>query len=77
MGIVELHELAYNWKSNISLDQLINKCEKSGFLLRTKLRAVIEHLDQLYQYGDLAEISTGELKNESYDEDISFEEVKK
>ena len=76
MGIVELHEQAYNWKSNISLDQLISKCEKSGFLLRTKLRAAIEYLDQLYQYGDLAEISAGELKSESYDEDISFEEVK-
>ena len=49
---------------------------KLGLFLRTKLRAAIEYLDQLYQYGDLAEISTGELKNESYDEDISFEEVK-
>ena len=39
----------------------------SGFLLRTRIRSAIEYLDQLYQYGEAAEVKTGRLVTESYD----------
>jgi len=43
--------------------------DQSGYLLRTRLRAVIETLDQDYQYGSTRAISVGELQKESYAEE--------
>ena len=72
-GIVDLHQLAYDWQNDVSSEDLLKKCEKAGFLLRTKLRAAIEYLDQLYQYGDFSNLNTEELLKEVFPE-ISFEE---
>ena len=68
--MIDLHAEAYQWKPEITADQLQKMTDSSGFLLRTKLRSAIETLDQLYQYGEAGNIRTGTLTSESYEEDI-------
>lgn len=43
---------------------------KAGYLLRTKIRAAIEYLDQLYFYGSASGIETGTLTEENLDESL-------
>ena len=68
-SIRELHSRAYAWRPAVSADALYAATEAGGYLLRTRIRAVIEYLDQLYQYGKVAEARFAELRQESYDED--------
>ena len=67
--IIDFHMKAYGWQINVERSFIITKAEKSGALLRTKLRTAIELLDQLYQYGEVRDIHTEELMNESFDEE--------
>lgn len=71
--IIEFHEKAYAWTSNVNSDQVIAETGNRGYLLRTKLRSAIEYLDQLYQYGDAGDTLIDELENELYDEIPSLE----
>ena len=41
----------------------------AGYLLHTRIRAAIEFLDQLYQYGSAGKTKITELGIESYEED--------
>lgn len=41
-----------------------------GYLLRTKIRAAIEFLDQLYQYGRAGNTTINELGEETFEEDV-------
>ena len=41
----------------------------AGYLLRIRIRAAIELLDQLYQYGKVGKISVTELGKEQFEED--------
>ena len=67
--IIDFHRQAYDWKLYINRDEIVTKAEKSGALLRTKLRTAIELLDQLYQYGDVQGIQIDELSKETYTEE--------
>ena len=67
--IIDFHMKAYGWQINADRSFIITKAEKSGALLRTKLRTAIELLDQLYQYGEVRDIHTEELMNESFEEE--------
>ncbi len=67
--IRDFHAAAYDWQPTDSDEALLHVADISGYLLRTRLRAVIETLDQEYQYGNAQKISFGELQNESYAED--------
>lgn len=49
--IQDFHGRAYEWTPNLSLASLTESTQSGGYLLRTKIRAAIEFLDQLYQYG--------------------------
>ena len=49
--IQDFHGRAYEWTPNLSVDSLEAATQSGGYLLRTKIRAAIEFLDQLYQYG--------------------------
>lgn len=40
-----------------------------GYLLRTRIRAAVEYLDQMYQYGNAGDIRTRQLAAETYAED--------
>lgn len=74
--IKEFHGRAYNWQPNVQTEQLFSATNKKGHLLRTRIRAAVEFLDQLYQYGECAEVYVQELNKESYEENLpSLEEL--
>lgn len=69
LRIQEFHGKAYDWKPALSAEALLEASEGSGYLLRTKIRAAIELLDQLYQYGESGKVKISELGKESFEED--------
>ena len=68
-SIQAFHGMAYDWKPQIEPETLYNSTEGAGYLLRTRIRAAIELLDQLYQYGEAGKIRITELGKESLEED--------
>ena len=76
----EIHEIlykiqdfqgkAYEWTPGLSIDSLTEATQSGGYLLRTKIRAAIEFLDQLYQYGKAGKTTINELGEEVYTEDV-------
>lgn len=67
--IISYHEEAYDWKLTQNHEGLINAAIKEGVLLRTKIRTIIEMLDQIYQYGSLGNIETINVDEEKYIEE--------
>ena len=63
------HGMAYDWDPRIDPETIYANTEGAGYLLRTRLRAAIELLDQLYQYGEAGKIRITELGKESFEED--------
>jgi len=72
--IVDFHARAFDWKPEINLDELCETAWSCGYYLRTKIRAAIELLDQLFQYGDTGIVTAGELEQETYREEIPLPE---
>ena len=68
-SIQEFHGLAYSWKPTLSPETLYASTEGGGYLLRTRIRAAIELLDQLNQYGEAGKVKLTELGRESFEED--------
>lgn len=69
------HGRAYDWNPNISMGTILAATQSGGYLLRTKLRAAIELLDQLYQYGEAGNTRINELGQETFEDDVpSLEE---
>lgn len=68
--IQEFHGKAYEWTPNLSVDSLEAATQSGGYLLRTKIRAAIEFLDQLYQYGKAGKTTINELGEETFTEDV-------
>lgn len=68
--IQEFHGKAYDWMPNVSMDSLSEATQSGGYLLRTKIRAAIEFLDQLYQYGRAGKTTINELGEETFTEDV-------
>lgn len=66
--IQDFHGKAYKWTPNLSLDSLVEATQSGGYLLRTKIRAAIEFLDQLYQYGKAGKTTINELGEEAFEE---------
>lgn len=76
LKIQEFHGQAYGWTPNLSADTLAQSTQSGGCLLRTKIRAAIEFLDQLYQYGKAGKTIINELGEETFDEEIpSLEDI--
>ena len=67
--IQNFHGKAYDWTPLVLPETLYRETEAGGYLLRTKIRAAIEFLDQLYQYGEAGNTKISELGTESYEED--------
>ena len=75
MSIQEFHGLAYDWNPNVSAQTIYDATEAGGYLLRTKIRAAIEFLDQLYLYGEAGNVKITELGEETLEEEVpSLEE---
>lgn len=68
--IQDFHGRAYEWTPNVSLASLTESTQSGGYLLRTKIRAAIEFLDQLYQYGKAGNTTVNELGEETFTEDV-------
>lgn len=64
--IQDFHGKAYGWTPNLSINALSEATLSGGYLLRTKIRAAIEFLDQLYQYGKAGNTTINELGEESF-----------
>ena len=69
MDIQRFHGLAYGWTPAVSETALYEATEAGGYLLRSKIRAAIEFLDQLYQYGEAGKTKVTELGKECLDEE--------
>ena len=67
--IQDFHGRAYDWTPSVSTDTLYRETGSGGYLLRTRIRAAIEFLDQLYQYGEAGDTRITELGTESYEEE--------
>lgn len=73
--IQDLHGRAYGWHPDLPISTLAEATQSGGYLLRTKIRAAIEFLDQLYQYGKAGKTAINELGKEVFTEDVpSLEE---
>ena len=68
--IQDFHGKAYEWTPNLSVASLAESTQSGGYLLRTKIRAAIEFLDQLYQYGKAGKTTINELGEETFTEDV-------
>lgn len=74
--IQEFHGKAYEWTPGLPVSTLTEATRSGGYLLRTKIRAAIEFLDQLYQYNQAGTTTINELGKEIFTEDIpSLEEL--
>jgi hypothetical protein len=68
-SIQEFHGKAYGWQPKLSPETIYAGTEGGGYLLRTRIRAAIELLDQLYLYGEAGKIRITEVGRESFEED--------
>ena len=65
----EIHGRAYRWDAGIDIESLVKASQNGGYLLRTRIRAAIELLDQEYQYGEAGEAVIGNVEESSYEEE--------
>lgn len=73
--IQDFHGKAYGWTPDLTVSSLVEATQSGGYLLRTKIRAAIEFLDQLYQYNKVGKTVINELGKETFTEDVpSLEE---
>ncbi|MDA8441627.1 MAG: DUF2791 family P-loop domain-containing protein [Peptococcaceae bacterium] len=63
------HGQAYDWQPNLDVREVLKASENRGYLLRTKIRAAVELLDQLYQYGQAGDIRINELGEPQYQDE--------
>ena len=68
--ITDFHARAYAWKPAVNMMAFCEMAWSRGYYLRTKIRAAIEYLDQLFQYGDAGLITAGELEQETFKEEL-------
>jgi hypothetical protein len=67
--ILRYHGDAYGWNPQTDRSDFMRATDPYGYLLRTRIRAAVEMLDQLYQYGKIGEIRATELGQITFDED--------
>lgn len=72
--IREIHGKAYRWDAAVETDALVKASKDNGYLLRTRIRAAIELLDQKYQYGETGDAVVGAVAEVSYGEDTDAAE---
>ena len=68
--LLDFYKRAYDWQIDIDMDEIIKRTDNRGFLLRTRIRAAVECLDQLYQYNNFSDIKINPLGQVSYEEEI-------
>ena len=67
--ILTYHGKAFDWDPRMGKDDFMRATDPYGYLLRTRIRAAIEILDQLYQYGVVGPIHISELGDIRFNEE--------
>ncbi|MDD2235061.1 MAG: DUF2791 family P-loop domain-containing protein [Desulfitobacteriaceae bacterium] len=67
--VQDFHGRAYDWQPKIDVREILQASEHRGYLLRTRIRAAVEVLDQLYQYGQAGNIQINALGEPHYQEE--------
>lgn len=67
--VQDFHGRAYGWAPRLDVREVLKATETRGYLLRTRIRAAVEFLDQLYQYGEAGNIKINALGEPQYLED--------
>ncbi|SPF38633.1 hypothetical protein SBF1_1930009 [Candidatus Desulfosporosinus infrequens] len=67
--VQNFHGRAYDWTPKLDVREVLKASENRGYLLRTRIRAAVELLDQLYQYGQAGENRINELGEPQYQEE--------
>jgi Protein of unknown function (DUF2791). len=67
--VQDFHGRAYGWQPQLDVREVLKATETRGYLLRTRIRAAVECLDQLYQYGQAGNIQINALGEPKYLED--------
>ena len=70
VSLLDFYTRAYDWHPNLDIAEIIKRTDHRGFLLRTRIRAAVECLDQLLEYNQVADIRINELGDVSYEEDL-------
>ena len=68
--LIDFYKRAYGWGPDINMPELYAATDNRGYLLRTRIRAVVECLDQLYQYSQVGDIRIDDLGQMRYEEDV-------
>lgn len=68
--LIDFYKKAYDWHQEIDMGEILLRTDNRGYLLRTRIRACVEYLDQLYQYNEVSDIKINELGQASYEEDV-------
>ncbi|KLU62491.1 hypothetical protein CEB3_c11190 [Peptococcaceae bacterium CEB3] len=63
------HGRAYDWQPHLDVREVLKASANRGYLLRTRIRAAVEVLDQLYQYGEAGDIRINDLGEPHYQEE--------
>ena len=66
----DFYQRAYGWMPELDMAEIVKNTDARGYLLRTRIRAAVECLDQLYLHNQADDICIDELGIASYDEDI-------
>ena len=72
--IARLHSKAFG-THEVDLDALFTVADNAGYLLRTKVRAAIEYLDQVMQYGVAGNVTSTTVEKEDLSEDDSLKDL--
>jgi hypothetical protein len=70
LSLLDFYTRAYDWHPNLNIAEIVKRTDHRGHLLRTRIRAAVECLDQLYQYNQVADIRINELGEATYEEDL-------
>jgi len=68
--LLDFYTRAYNWYPDLDISAILKRTDHRGHLLRTRIRAIVECLDQLIQYNQVTDIRIGALGQVSYEEDL-------
>ena len=67
--LIDSYKRAYDWHPSINIPEIYARADNRGYLLRTRIRAVVEYLDQLYQYELIDDTRIDDLGQMHYEED--------
>lgn len=66
----DFYKRAYDWRPNIDMTEIVRSTDARGYLLRTRIRAAVESLDQLYLHNQVGDIQIDELGTVTYEDEI-------